>query len=156
MQSEPDLLDARVEPEHDGEEGGAQPAARVNKSKNETHERLLFSEKFACPVSGFTISEIEPRLFSFNNPFGACPECDGLGTKQAIDPELIVPDEAMTLKAGAIAPWSKTSSPYYLQTLEGLARHFRLQGHRPLAGSRRAREAGDPLRHRRGEGRLHL
>ena len=66
----------------------------ANKSKNETHERMLFSEKFACPVSGFTISEIEPRLFSFNNPFGACPECDGLGTKQAIDPELIVPDEA--------------------------------------------------------------
>ena len=115
----------------------------ANKSKNETHERILFSEKFACPVSGFTISEIEPRLFSFNNPFGACPECDGLGTKQAIDPELVVPDEAMTLKAGAIAPWSKTSSPYYLQTLEGLARHFSLQAHRPLVGPLRAR-AGTP------------
>src|SRR6185503_18215893 len=107
-------LDPRVKPEDDDGEGSAVAGNRsaVNKSKNETHERLLFSEKFACPVSGFTISEIEPRLFSFNNPFGACPECDGLGTKQAIDPELIVPDEAMTLKAGAIAPWSKTSSPY--------------------------------------------
>ncbi len=86
--------------------------------------RLVFSEKFACPVSGFTIAEIEPRLFSFNNPFGACPECDGLGTKQTIDPELVVPEPDRTLKGGAIAPWSKSSSPYYYQTLEGLARHF--------------------------------
>jgi excinuclease ABC subunit A len=86
--------------------------------------RIIFSEKFACPVSGFTIPEIEPRLFSFNNPFGACPVCDGLGVKQAIDPALVVPDETDTLKGGAIAPWSRTSSPYYLQTLEGLARHF--------------------------------
>src|SRR6187455_1250538 len=98
--------------------------AAANRGRNANAERLIFSEKFACPVSGFTISEIEPRLFSFNNPFGACPECDGLGTKQVMDPELVVPDEAMTLKAGAIAPWSKTTSPYYLQTLEGLARHF--------------------------------
>ncbi|MBA8902557.1 excinuclease ABC subunit UvrA [Phyllobacterium sp. P30BS-XVII] len=92
----------------------------ANKSKNETHERLMFSEKFACPVSGFTIAEIEPRLFSFNNPFGACPTCDGLGTQKAIDPNLIVPDESLTLKGGAIAPWSKSSSPYYNQTLEAL------------------------------------
>jgi len=87
-------------------------------------KRLIFSEKFACPVSGFTIAEIEPRLFSFNNPFGACPECDGLGTKQAIDPALVVPDETVRLKDGAIAPWSRSSSPYYHQTLDGLARHF--------------------------------
>ncbi len=114
----------------------------ANKSKNETHERIVFSEKFACPVSGFTIAEIEPRLFSFNNPFGACPECDGLGTKQQIDPELIVPDEAMTLKAGAIAPWSKTSSPYYLQTLDGLARHFGFKlGDRWSELSERAKKA---------------
>ncbi|PRD41348.1 excinuclease ABC subunit A [Phyllobacterium phragmitis] len=92
----------------------------ANKSKNETHERLLFSEKFACPVSGFTISEIEPRLFSFNNPFGACPTCDGLGTQQAIDPNLIIPDESVTLREGAIAPWARSSSPYYNQTLEAL------------------------------------
>ncbi|MCP8893377.1 excinuclease ABC subunit UvrA [Shinella daejeonensis] len=92
----------------------------ANKSLNETHERVLFSEKFACPVSGFTISEIEPRLFSFNNPFGACPTCDGLGSQQKIDPDLIVPEAQRTLRGGAIAPWAKSSSPYYNQTLEAL------------------------------------
>ncbi|HEV7255658.1 MAG TPA: excinuclease ABC subunit UvrA [Mesorhizobium sp.] len=92
----------------------------ANKSKNDTHERLLFSEKFACPYSGFTIPEIEPRLFSFNNPFGACPTCDGLGSQQAIDPGLIVPDENLTLRNGAVAPWARSTSPYYNQTLEGL------------------------------------
>jgi excinuclease ABC subunit A len=81
---------------------------------------VLFSEKFACPVSGFTIPEIEPRLFSFNNPFGACPTCDGLGSQQKIDPDLIVPEMERTLKDGAIAPWAKSSSPYYNQTLEAL------------------------------------
>jgi len=94
------------------------------KSKNETHERILFSEKFACPVSGFTIPEIEPRLFSFNNPFGACPTCDGLGSQRAIDPNLIVPDENATLRDGAIAPWAKSTSPYYAQTLEGLGKAY--------------------------------
>ncbi|MCY6380924.1 excinuclease ABC subunit UvrA [Hoeflea prorocentri] len=96
----------------------------ANKSKNETHERLVFSEKFACPVSGFTIPEIEPRLFSFNNPFGACPTCDGLGTQQKIDPALIIPEPGRTLRDGAVAPWAKSSSPYYGQTLEALGRHF--------------------------------
>ena len=96
----------------------------ANKSLNETHERVMFSEKFACPVSGFTIPEIEPRLFSFNNPFGACPTCDGLGSQQKIDPDLIVPEPEMTLRDGAIAPWAKSSSPYYNQTLEALGKHF--------------------------------
>lgn len=86
--------------------------------------RIVFSSKFACPVSGFTIPEIEPRLFSFNNPFGACPVCDGLGHEMRIDPNLIVPDESLTLKKGAIAPWAKSTSPYYGQTLEALAKHF--------------------------------
>ncbi len=85
---------------------------------------IVFSEKFACPVSGFTIPEIEPRLFSFNNPFGACPTCGGLGTEQKIDPELIVPDQTLTLKAGAIAPWAKSTSPFTHQTLDGLAKHY--------------------------------
>ncbi|MEN3791876.1 excinuclease ABC subunit UvrA [Fulvimarina sp. MAC3] len=98
--------------------------AGANRNKNETHERLLFSEKFACPVSGFTIPEIEPRLFSFNNPFGACPKCDGLGSQQAVDPKLVVPNENMTLKNGAIAPWAKSTSPYYGQTLDGLGKHY--------------------------------
>ncbi len=96
----------------------------ANKSLNETHERVLFSEKFACPVSGFTIPEIEPRLFSFNNPFGACPTCDGLGSQQKVDEALIVPEPARTLRDGAIAPWAKSTSPYYNQTLEALGKAF--------------------------------
>ena len=101
----------------------------ANKSLNETHERIIFSEKFACPVSGFTISEIEPRLFSFNNPFGACPSCDGLGTQKGIDPDMVVPDETLTLRGGAIVPWSKSStpSPYYAQTLEALGKHYKFK-----------------------------
>ena len=87
--------------------------------------RLVFSEKFACPVSGFTIPEIEPRLFSFNNPFGACPKCGGLGVEQHIDPDLVIPDKERTLRKGAIAPWAKSSSPYYVQTLAALGKHYR-------------------------------
>jgi len=86
--------------------------------------RATFSAKFACPVSGFTIDEIEPRLFSFNNPFGACPACDGLGTQMYFDPQLVVPDAAKTLRDGAIAPWANTSSQYYDQTIDSLARHY--------------------------------
>ncbi|WP_395697742.1 excinuclease ABC subunit UvrA [Methylocella sp.] len=86
--------------------------------------RVVFSAKFACPVSGFTIPEIEPRLFSFNNPFGACPQCGGLGFEQKVDPELIVPDPRLSLRRGAIAPWARSSSPYYMQTLEALSKHF--------------------------------
>ncbi|MFD0917914.1 excinuclease ABC subunit UvrA [Pseudahrensia aquimaris] len=97
-----------------------------NKSANETHERLIFSEKFACPVSGFTIPEIEPRLFSFNNPFGACPTCDGLGTQQTMDRDLVVPLGDVALNKGAIVPWSKSSnpSPYYAQTLQALGKVY--------------------------------
>ncbi|UNE55188.1 excinuclease ABC subunit UvrA [Bartonella machadoae] len=96
----------------------------AHKSKNETHKRLVFSEKFSCPISGFSIPEIEPRLFSFNNPFGACPLCDGLGIKKAVDPAKIIPNKNLTLKNGAIAPWSKLSSPYYSQTLEALGKVY--------------------------------
>jgi len=88
-------------------------------------EQTIFSSKFACPVSGFTIEEIEPRLFSFNNPFGACPACDGLGTKVVVDPDLVVPDRTKSLRDGAVAPWSNSSSPYYAQTLEAIARHYK-------------------------------
>ena len=88
-------------------------------------QRMIFSEKFACPVSGFTIAEIEPRLFSFNNPFGACPKCGGLGVEQHIDADLVIPDKDATLRKGAIAPWSRSSSPYYVQTLEALGKHYR-------------------------------
>jgi len=93
--------------------------------KDETAPKeLLFSQKFACPVSGFTIAEIEPRLFSFNNPFGACPTCDGLGFKLKIDPNLVVTDPTLSLNGGAIVPWSRTSSPYYQQTLKAICQHY--------------------------------
>jgi excinuclease ABC subunit A len=105
-------------------------------------ERTVFSAKFACPESGFTIEEIEPRLFSFNSPQGACPTCDGLGTQSFFDPMLVVPDDARTLAEGAIAPWAGAQSPYYDQTLESLARHFKVNTSTPWgdlpAGVRRA------------------
>ncbi len=97
----------------------------------DTGEETIFSAKFACPVSGFTIPEIEPRLFSFNNPFGACPACDGLGTKLYFDPDLVVHDDSRSLYDGAVSPWSHSSSPYYTQTLESIARHFRQSMHTP-------------------------
>ncbi|MDZ4067468.1 MAG: excinuclease ABC subunit UvrA, partial [Tabrizicola sp.] len=87
-------------------------------------QRITYSEKFACPVSGFTIAEIEPRLFSFNAPFGACPVCDGLGMELFFDDRLVVPDQNLTLLQGAIAPWSKSKSPYFTQTIEALAIHY--------------------------------
>jgi len=87
-------------------------------------ERITFSENFACPVSGFTIPEIEPRLFSFNAPFGACPECDGLGVELFFDERLVVPDHGITLADGALAPWRKGKSPYLLQTIDAISRHY--------------------------------
>ncbi|MER2265128.1 excinuclease ABC subunit UvrA [Methylobacterium oxalidis] len=87
-------------------------------------ESITFSSRFACPVSGFTIAEIEPRLFSFNNPFGACPTCGGIGHEMRIDPELVISDSALSLKRGAVGPWAKSTSPYYGQTLDALARHY--------------------------------
>ncbi|MDG1457226.1 MAG: excinuclease ABC subunit UvrA [Pseudoprimorskyibacter sp.] len=87
-------------------------------------ERKTFSEKFACPVSGFTIPEIEPRLFSFNAPFGACPDCDGLGVELFFDERLVVPDVTLKVSDGALAPWRKGKSPYFLQTIEAIAKHY--------------------------------
>ena len=86
----------------------------------------VFSSRFACPISGFTIPEIEPRLFSFNNPFGACPVCDGIGTEQHCDAELVVPNPLMSMRDGAIAPWASSNSSYYEQTLEGICKHFKV------------------------------
>jgi excinuclease ABC subunit A len=91
---------------------------------DDPEQRILFSEKFACPVSGFTISEIEPRLFSFNNPFGACPTCDGLGKELKFSANLVVPDGRKSLAGGAILPWSKKPDGLYAQTLEALAKHY--------------------------------
>ncbi|MEN8748579.1 excinuclease ABC subunit UvrA [Marivita sp.] len=87
-------------------------------------ERHTFSERFACPVSGFTIPEIEPRLFSFNAPFGACPDCDGLGVELFFDERLVVPDATLKIADGALAPWRKGKSPYFLQTIEAIAKHY--------------------------------
>ena len=109
---------------------GQAPAKKVKETKLATAaaadaKRIVFSERFACPVSGFTIPEIEPRLFSFNNPFGACPACGGLGLEQKIDLDLVIPDKNATLRRGAIAPWSRSSSPYYMQTLDALAKFYK-------------------------------
>ncbi len=95
--------------------------------------RTVFSARFACPVSGFSIDEIEPRLFSFNNPFGACPSCDGLGTTMYFDPSLVVPDDSKSMEKGAIAPWASSSSPYYRQTLTSLAEHYGVSMKTPFA-----------------------
>ncbi|MEM9049753.1 MAG: excinuclease ABC subunit UvrA [Pseudomonadota bacterium] len=88
-------------------------------------ERITFSENFACPVSGFTIPEIEPRLFSFNAPYGACPACDGLGVELFFDERLVVPDESLSVDRGALAPWAKSRSPYITQTIDAIAKHYK-------------------------------
>ncbi|MDP3862304.1 MAG: excinuclease ABC subunit UvrA [Phaeovulum sp.] len=93
-------------------------------AEGEVPERITFSENFACPVSGFTIAEIEPRLFSFNAPFGACPVCDGLGVELFFDERLVVPDVTLSVMQGALAPWAKSKSPYFTQTIDALARHY--------------------------------
>ena len=117
---------------------------------------MIFSEKFACPVSGFTISEVEPRLFSFNNPFGACPDCGGLGVEQHIDADLVIPDKDATLRKGAIAPWSKSS----VAVLRADARRARqaLQVHprHQVEGPRQEDPGRHPLRLRRRRHQVHL
>ena len=97
----------------------------------DTGARTVFSSRFACPVSGFTIEEIEPRLFSFNSPHGACPACDGLGLERFFDPSLVVPDERVSLAQGAVAPWSGAQTPYYDQTLASIAKHFKVSTRTP-------------------------
>ena len=96
-----------------------------------TGARTVFSSRFACPVSGFSIEEIEPRLFSFNSPHGACPACDGLGVESFFDPSLVVPDERVCLAEGAVAPWAGAQTPYYDQTLQGIARHYKVSTRTP-------------------------
>ena len=109
-------------------------------------ETITFSSRFACPVSGFTIAEIEPRLFSFNNPFGACPTCGGIGHEMRIDPELVISDVKLSLKRGAVGPWAKSTSPYYGQTLDAPGRALRFQDHVALVGPARDGAQGHPLR----------
>jgi excinuclease ABC subunit A len=102
------------------------------KAEYENGQILTFSAKFACPVSGFTLAEIEPRIFSFNSPFGACPTCDGLGTQMYFDEALIVPDANLSLAAGAIAPWASGHAKFYQQALEGIARHYKFSMSTPF------------------------
>ncbi|OCC22818.1 excinuclease ABC subunit A [Croceicoccus estronivorus] len=120
-----DLADGNV-PGRDADQGGPNATGGQLKGAGIPANRIVFSEKFACPVSGFTIEEIEPRLFSFNAPQGACAACDGLGEKLLFDPQLVVPNENLTLKQGAVAPWAKSNppSPYYMQVLSSLARAY--------------------------------
>nr|WP_086635645.1 excinuclease ABC subunit UvrA [Acetobacter sp. DsW_059] len=99
-------------------------AEEALKDSDVTPERLVFSSRFSCPESGFTLEEIEPRLFSFNAPQGACPACDGLGTETFFNPVLVVPNTALSLQKGAVAPWRDSKTPLFDQTLESLARHF--------------------------------
>jgi excinuclease ABC subunit A len=116
-----------------GERAGVRGARSAKKAPTPQPERIIFSQRFACPVSGFTIDEIEPRLFSFNNPFGACPKCDGLGTELKFEPALTVPDASLSLAKGAIVPWARTgnTSPYYTQTLQALAAHYNFSMNTP-------------------------
>ncbi|MEA2834450.1 MAG: excinuclease subunit [Methylobacteriaceae bacterium] len=108
------------------------PAPEGGKGKSADSRRITFSSKFACPVSGFTIPEIEPRLFSFNNPFGACPVCGGLGSEQKVDADLVIPNSKLTLRKGAVAPWARSTSPYYQQTLEALGKHYKFRMDTPF------------------------
>ncbi|SHN60658.1 excinuclease ABC subunit UvrA [Erythrobacter sanguineus] len=119
-----DLADGVVPGREDEAQGGAQ--GQKMKGAGLPPNRIVFSEKFACPVSGFTLEAIEPRLFSFNAPQGACAACDGIGEKQLFDPQLVVPNEALTLKQGAVVPWAKSNppSPYYMQVLASLAKAY--------------------------------
>jgi excinuclease ABC subunit A len=110
---------------------GMVPDGIVYAEEADGGERTVFSSRFACPVSGFTIEEIEPRLFSFNSPHGACPACDGLGVETFFDPAMVVPDERRSLAEGAIAPWTGAMSPYFDQTLQSLARHFKITTRTP-------------------------
>ncbi|MFL6781330.1 MAG: excinuclease ABC subunit UvrA, partial [Sphingomicrobium sp.] len=113
-------------PPHQGEGGNVREASEGFKLDYAPPGRILFSEKFACPVSGFTIAEIEPRLFSFNAPQGACPACDGLGEKLVFDEDLVVPNHALSIAKGAVVPWARSQppSPYYMQVLSSLARAY--------------------------------
>src|SRR5205085_575440 len=121
-----DPADAQVEQQPESEGSGVAEAQAGFKLDYGVAGRITFSEKFACPVSGFTIAEIEPRLFSFNAPQGACPACDGLGEKLVFDDDLVVPNHNLSIAKGAVVPWAKSQppSPYYMQVLSSLARAY--------------------------------
>ncbi len=105
----------------------------ANKTLPDVGQKIMFSEHFSCPVSGFQVGEIEPRLFSFNSPFGACKYCEGLGTETFFDPNLVIPDQSLSLRDGAILPWAEAKSKYQIQTLMALAKHYRFNLEQPFA-----------------------
>ncbi|MBB3955841.1 excinuclease ABC subunit UvrA [Novosphingobium sediminicola] len=121
-----DLADGVVPGREDEVAAGSKKKGAQLKGAGVQANRIVFSEKFACPVSGFTLEAVEPRLFSFNAPQGACPACDGLGEKLLFDPQLVVPNEALSIKEGAVVPWAKSNppSPYYMQVLASLGGHY--------------------------------
>jgi excinuclease ABC subunit A len=118
------------------------------------HEEVLFSEHHACPICGFSIGELEPRMFSFNSPFGACPECDGLGTKLEVDPELVVPDKSLTLEEGAILAWQPTSSQYYPKLLEAVCKHYKIKMNVPI--EKLPIDQWNKIMHGSGEDKIHF
>ena len=118
------------------------------------HEEVLFSEHHACPICGFSIGELEPRMFSFNSPFGACPECDGLGTKLEVDPELVVPDKGLTLEEGAILAWQPTSSQYYPKLLEAVCKHYKIKMNVPV--EKLPIDQWNKIMHGSGEDKIHF
>ncbi len=126
-----EIAESRVE-SRESSKKGTKKSLNSSSSTLTTGSLLTFSSKFACPESGFTLEEIEPRIFSFNSPFGACPVCDGLGTKMHFDEALIVPDATLTLAGGAIAPWSSGHAKFFLQALEGVARHYKFSMSTPF------------------------
>ncbi len=121
-----------VEIVEDSKTRGLEDSKKKIKIESSSPQILTFSSRFACPVSGFTLAEIEPRMFSFNSPFGACKACDGLGTEMVFDPELIIPDTSLSLQDKAVAPWANTPSKYFIQTFEGLSRHYGFRLDTPL------------------------
>ena len=118
------------------------------------HEEVLFSEHHACPICGFSIGELEPRMFSFNSPFGACPACDGLGTKLEVDPELVVPDKSLTLEEGAILAWQPTSSQYYPKLLEAVCKHYKIKMNVPV--EKLPIDQWNKIMHGSGEDKIHF
>ena len=129
-------------------EGPAKKSAKIHDQSGP--ERLVFSEKFACPVSGFTIPEVEPRLFSFNNPFGACPACGGLGVEQHIDADLVIPDKDKTLRGGAIAPWAKSTSPLLHPDAAGARQALQVHARHQMEGPAEEDAGRHPARLGRG------
>ncbi|AYC30124.1 excinuclease ABC subunit UvrA [Paenisporosarcina cavernae] len=105
------------------------------------HEEILFSEHHACPICGFSIGELEPRMFSFNSPFGACPDCDGLGTKLEVDRDLVIPDPNLSIKQGAVAAWEPTSSQYYPKLLEAVCKHYKIDRNKPFEKLKKEEQA---------------